>query len=533
MLISEFHILKLRKVGEIECYTLSNQRILPVNPKIYEFEGKTYLTYYDYETQYLFLNQLSGTDKVIRQDTINLHLDFKSGYQNLMSYSLISLDSLLVSYNASTQKYGTHDSSIVLINSKGNFLSTVNMNDANVITWNKVPNGTISKVPLRYRYPYYVNNMKLPLLYDRRKNAIITTLARFQFDSPDVKQYRSELGYSFLNGRAFQYIKQTDLLEFDSNYYYGIDIHYIRGCYNTKTNELIIGTGNSSNLIIIDSTQNGRKERIKSVSLDTIYPLITPYKEFNNFNQGEFLNIIYSPYDNHYFRMIRIGNNRFSNKSELSPKRREDNETFVCQIINKDLKAIGEGIIPSEYGYPIPYSKGKVLFFNKIQSKLRGKLVFDICQIDLIKADTLSYLNQLRGVLESNKVATASNYAAFVKRVTPPGYKFYFIINMDNTCSSCKEAFVSYYLAHQKVLEKQSSIAIVVLTSNFKKERSIFGFKDIPNNFFVDDKGIHKEFVGASEHITWLTYNERSTKVKFYQAGEMHELYGALSELIK
>ncbi len=486
-----------------------------------------------YDLKLLFLHEINKDFKIIKTDTIDITPPFKSWFA-IEDYYVINPDSIIIAINPSGNQFYTHDSSLFLINRKGVCIGIANFNDAPVITWSKVPQYTVSFRPLLQSYPNYNHyNYFSPLVYDHNRHAVVSLLKcmnaiSMTYSNTHPNYYASGMLYFNKPFRPFKEIR----FESDSSLHYGMNNERAKAAYNNHTGDIVYGFGHNNILTIIDTNYNIREKNIGSHILDTIYPFKEFYDEFVDYNQGEFLTLTYDPVKNGYYRLIRVGNNRFGNRVGLKGKPYEGREVYVYQFIDSSFNLVAEGLAPAMSKFIVPFND-KLILYNEAESLKKGKIVYDVCAVSYKTITKTEYESQVRRLIETYSVSPEKAYSNYITEITKETKdKDYLVFNAEKSCYTCVEHMMKL-LKEQKGNINSDKLSVILVCTNKENILKKLGASTLPPGIYIDDKGIYKNYVGDVTHLDWVEIKDNTPTITKYEPQEIGDLGTKLSAYLK
>jgi hypothetical protein len=506
-------------------------------PKISYLEGKPYLTFFDKQARCLYLHQLDANHQVISTDTVSLKLPVKRLYQGILDYQLISRDSILVALNPAMTRFYSHDSAIFLITWKKEIRGIADLNAADVITWSKIPPYTITQRTLIPEHPLYLyNTAGSEVLWHPKQNGVIVPLVCFNNICKSCGDFKGKysLGLAFFDGRPFQPIPEIQYPCPDSSVYYSLDMRRPRYEYNRSSGELVCGFGNSPHLFVISKDLKVSEKKVTSHILDTIYPLKAFYDAFFDYSRGAFMDITYSPRTNGYYRLIRVGNNRFTDYRNNPPQTYPGRgEVHVYQYLDSALNLVGEGYTPYE-GTPLVPHGNNVLFFNESESLREQKIIFDVCDVKYRHETSEAYISEIASHINKARLSPEQAYKQYLATLSQNGNGSYLVFNAGRSCRSCIESMVGLIRDNIVKVDPEKKFKVVVITSNRTELLTRLNLTVPPPQLIIDDKGTFKEFLGDMQHADWVENKDGTIEVTKYEPQSMHELEALFkSKLIK
>ncbi|MDP1725391.1 MAG: hypothetical protein Q8M15_01305 [Bacteroidota bacterium] len=516
-----------------------NQSTVPGSCQISNFGGKDYISFSDYNNKLIWIYQInSHINQAVFTDSIRYINHFKKGYQSLGTYTLKSLDTIIIQIG-STYFNWVHDTTLFMINRKGQLLATANYEGAPVRVRSKITNLT----NLREIEPENANFVSysgdFPLVYDKRFNSVLASFVGFSNITRYCKNINSDVNYSsgllYFDERPFKPLKEVHYPCGDTGSYYGLNFKFLRGTFNNRSGESVFAFGNNNNIIAMDTNFKLTHYRINSYILDTIYPLDEYYDEFTDYSRGEFLKLAYDQYKDCYYRIIRVGNNIENKRERIKPiKYQKMVETYLIQTIDTKFNLIAEGIIPEVYNndfmYFIPY-KDCLLFFNTLKSSERGKMVFDKVTLSFQNNSLSNYKNDVFEKIKKHKADFENtSFKSYLTNITGSKRKSAVIFHMENSCRSCIDFYVSYIKMNINKFDFDK-ISVILITGNKNNLlTNILKINVLPKGIYIDDLGNYKHFLGNVRDAIIIEFPMDKADVIQYEPSEMWKLENKMKD---
>lgn len=134
----------------------------------------TFLTYNSKLIRYWNINKNKYVDSI--------NVDVFDGYEFIWGYKIISRDSIILSYN--TTYFGNfHDNAVILIDRDKNITGKFNFQGAPVPMFEKESRDHKKRERGLFEndWSFQIHMSRFPLIYDKKKNAVLTTISKFHF----------------------------------------------------------------------------------------------------------------------------------------------------------------------------------------------------------------------------------------------------------------------------------------------------------------------------------------------------------------
>jgi hypothetical protein len=255
-----------------------------------------------------------------------------------------------------------------------------------------------------------------------------------------LNRYSLSLGIAAFDSSSFRSFPAIRFAYDDTGNYYSLNMRRPRFDYNWKDDRVVCTFGHSRRAFILDRNQKVSVKNIESYILDTIYPLKQYYDEFFDYNRGEYRDIIFDPNGNGYYRIIRVGNNRFTDYRGLPGKPYPGKEVYVFQYLDSNLDLVGEGILPAgaapRESRPLIPFRNMLLMYNEPQSLLQNKVVFDVCEREEQLVALTAYEERVKELMQENGQPLDQSYSAYLKalRISLPSSGACLVFNTEKSC---------------------------------------------------------------------------------------------------
>lgn len=511
--------LVVKSLGQLEFPLIKNQRIQAKLFRVFPTSDTTStIGYYDYNTTNLFLQQVSHKGYIIKTDTINItNFKHKTGYKNLLSYTLINTDSILLFFNpAYGNKYYTHDSALYLVNHKSNLIKIISMNDVNVSTWNKVKENDFSVEKNHLSNPYFLDYRYSTLTYNAKKREIFINLKAFSDTKANSNIASSIIGFLNIDSEKFSIadksyfsslnypsnlIQTRHVARYDEDFFltgYGFTNRF--NCYSTSKNQFI------------------RSVDVAAAFLDSIKPFTVEQKTGDNFSEGQFQRILYHPrlkkYINVYQTKAKNDNSEYDNK-------------IIMQYIDSSFIVLGEMKVPSKYWENFQPFGSNFLVFDEATSIDRNKLVFDIVDFNFdssVQEFNKENIEDLTGETPEN------SFKKLISDVTQKQYREFVFINYERSCKTCI-TYLNDYLKTNYHWLKNTNVAFMIVSSSKEQVIQNIGDAHQMDNLFILTPIYYKKYLPELTHFKHVVMKSGgSISIEQFQPSNMHVLYNKINK---
>lgn len=451
------YIIFVFSVFVIGCKKNNDQKILyfeHIKDIVLPIEDSLYNVVYDYQ----YIDTDSGEFLIIYLnnkellfysiDDLGVKSKINLGEAPLLTFEYINKDSIFVFFNPAYNKYYMHDSSLFLINCKGDKIKNYSWKGAPV--WSREnPLYSVDKVGysdlLFQRLPYSANMIFMNFnIYQND----------YFFDSTYLFNNKIPLvGYFDTKENVFHSIDiyKYPKLEKTIKYPYDFSRTYLS---ISQKGELLIGFAYTSVIYLYNPKNNQITERkITSKIIDTINLNLPNKKRINKYTY-----LIYDNITDCYYRFVKLDENTYGK-----------GYNYVV-LSDSNFNYVGEGFFPVGNSPRFMNYGDNIITYNYMETFANaGKLVFSVYRPVLKTGDVIGIKNKIYNQLDSIKKCYVSENISkgnnnIKKFITKIGFKedsFLVIILPMNSCSSCLDkAFEFIFLNSKAIFERNIKLII-------------------------------------------------------------------------
>ncbi len=366
----------------------------------------------------------------------------------LLAFDYINSDSIFIYYNPAYDIDYMHDSTLLLINNKGDTVDVYSWKNTPVWSWEN-PDYDIEDVgysSLLFQHLPYMNN-KIYMTFDIYHHNYFCDSIYLNNNKIPLIGYFDTKNNKFSAFSVYKYPQLTDSLKFP-------DIFSKKFISFTSDKKMIMAFAYTPLFFIFDEENNEiYHKKIVSMVIDTIYPSSVYQEDLNRYTY-----LIYDSVSQYYYRFIELAQNKYG---------RGMNYVVVS---DKNFNHIAEGFYPKNISPQFATMGENILTINfEKTAKMPGKLVFSIYKpvfkdiddnlTDLMMSK-LDSVNQC--FLQKNNLNSDRNIETFIEEnISLPDSDFLLIILPMKSCPTCLKSALNFISMNAKPIFK-SNLKILI-----------------------------------------------------------------------
>ena len=473
----QLSIVVFEHVKDYELDLTKQGKNIPYIVQIRELDTATILhVYYNYPE---IVSYDLKTEKIIEKIDINF---FEN--QQLLSFKYHNKDSIFLFFNAAENSGYNHDSTILMINNKGDINKSYSFEGAPV--W-------CSENP---RYPRdsvaYASQLFRILSFYKGKIFV-----------PLKKYTRQGTGDSLFFVNTFPLGGHIDIKQdtFISHHLFEIPFYKIGNYYPKAIGIQMIEISNNGNIlyyfthtdVILEYNLKNKtviSHRAKSFFVDSISPKNKPTE---NYSDGYYSFMRYNPYRKQYVRTVILPTpEHASNYQKNVPK-------FSLMLLDTNFNVLAEGIYPENVGAR-NFMKDGVLSYNRkaTMENNDGKIIFSLYKLNVTESTDAELLKQMNETPDDMPKATGIlSYLKTVHNFKQSSKSAVILVPIDRSCLSCMNYVCKYY-ADSLSFFQDNNIFLILSANNPERInllRKETGIQDNSENLFIDDKNEYLKYI--------------------------------------
>ncbi len=371
--------------------------------------------------------------------TLKIVKKISLGQNPLLTFEYINDDSIFLFYNPAYNRFYMHDSSLLLINIKGDTIENYSWKGTPVWSWEN-PHYEKSEVAysnlLFQKLPYFDN--KIFINFDIYQKD-------YFFDSTYLFNKLPLVGYFNLKSNNFQSLDFYKYPNLDQTIEYPYDFSRIY-LSKSKNNELLILFSYTPEFYIYkNTTKNFEKNNLESKLIDSIKIISNKSTDNNKYSY-----MVYDNENNYYYRFILLSQEEFGKNQ------------YLAVVGDSDFKYVAEGLFPTNNSPKFVNFDNNILTVNYDKTYNNpGKIVFSVYKLkfsDINENQFNEYLPKIKDSISlcklnyEKKVADRKieNFIESTKFFNDSNYLL--IILPMNSCSSCLNIALNFIQMNSKLI---------------------------------------------------------------------------------